>query len=306
MKPLEKIWMNGEMLPWNDAKVHVTCYTLHYGVAAFEGIRAYKLADGRTGVFRLKEHMQRLYDSGKLVLMNNVQWPLDQSIQACLDTIKANHMDECYIRPLLYYGPGDLGVGKVNQVELAIMVWEWGAYLGKDGLEKGISCKTTSYVRPHPASGLPKGKLAGNYITGFLAKWEAWQDGYAEAIMFDTEGFVSEGTGENLFVILNKIIYTTPYSSPVLGGITRETIMQLARDLGYEVRESLISREMMLLADELFFTGTAAEVTPIAKVDHHTIGAGVAGPITKDIQQNYMKMVRGEFERYNHWITIVE
>jgi len=306
MKPLEKIWMNGEMLPWNDAKVHVTCYTLHYGVAAFEGIRAYKLADGRTGVFRLKEHMQRLYDSGKLVLMNNIPWTLDQSIQACIDTIKANHMEECYIRPLLYYGPGDLGVGKVNQVELAVMVWEWGAYLGKDGLEKGISCKTTSYVRPHPASGLPKGKLAGNYITGFLAKWEAWQDGYSEAIMFDTEGFVSEGTGENLFVVLNKVIYTTPYSSPVLGGITRETIMQLARDLGYEVRESLISREMMLLADELFFTGTAAEVTPIAKVDHHAIGAGVAGPITKDIQQNYMKMARGEFERYNHWITIVE
>ncbi len=305
MKPVEKIWMNGKLVPWNEANVHVTTYTLHYGVAAFEGIRAYHLKDGRTGIFRLKEHMKRLYDSGKLVLMEP-PYSLETAEAACVETIKANGLKECYIRPLIWYGGGDLGVGVINDVNLAIIVWEWGAYLGEEGIKNGIRCKISSFQRPHPATALPKGKLSGQYIMGFLAKWEAKQDGYHEAIMLDASGFVSEGTGENLFVVIDGTIYTPAYSSPILGGITRATVIQLAREMGLEVVETNISREMLMLADEAFFSGTAAEVTPIREIDNRPIGTGKPGPITKELQSTYFKVVHGELDRYMNWFTMVE
>jgi branched-chain amino acid aminotransferase len=298
----EKIWLDGKLVAWDDAKVHVLTHALHYGVGVFEGIRAYKTADGRSAVFRLREHLQRLYDSAHIVLME-IPFPLERLHEACLETLRANKQPEGYIRPLAFFGYGSMGVGAVNPVQVCIATWPWGAYLSDEGLKKGIRAKVSSFTRMHVNVNMVRAKVSGQYVNSFLANREAMLSGYDEAILLDTEGYVAEGSGENIYIVKGGTIFTPPLSSPVLAGITRDTVLRIAKDQGIPVVEQKFTRDTMYLADELFMTGTAAEVTPVREVDNRRIGQGSAGPITKKIQEIYFRTVKGEEPRYREWLT---
>lgn len=297
------IWFDGVLVPWDQANVHVLTHSLHYGVAVFEGIRAYKCTDGTSAVFRLNEHIKRLFDSAHIM---GIPMPYSQAqlVQACVDTLKANNMPEAYIRPIVFIGDGTMGVypGDNPSVRVAIACWYWGAYMGPDALEKGIRVKTSTFIRPHVNATMTKAKCSASYANSVLAKVEAKKEGYAEAIMLDTEGYVSEATGANVFICRHGKIKTTPLTS-VLEGITRDSLIVLARDLGYEVIEERFTRDEFYIADEAFFCGTAAEVTPICELDHRLIGAGKAGPVALGLQKEFFRLATGGNPKYESWLT---
>jgi len=300
----EKIWLDGKLIPWEDAQVHVLSHALHYGTGYFEGIRCYAVADGRSAVFRLAEHMRRLADSGKIL-----GFPLPYSeaklCAATLELIRVNKLKECYIRPLAFVGLGELGLyAPNNPINVCIAVWPWGAYLGDEGIRNGIRAKVSSFTRHHVNVMMTKSKSTGNYINSVLAKHEVKKAGYDEAIMLDAEGYVSEASGENIFMIRDRKIKTTPLTS-ILPGITRDSIITLARDKGYSVIEERFTRDELYTADEAFFTGTAAELTPIREVDDRQLGAGRRGPVTEDIQQSFFDIIKGKNHNYEHWLTYV-
>ena len=300
----DKIWLDGELIRWEDAKVHVLTHALHYGTAYFEGIRCYELADGRSAVFRLPEHMRRLADSGK-ILGFPLPYTEAQICQAAIDVIQANNLKECYIRPLAFVGLGDLGLyAPNNPVNVCIAVWPWGAYLGDEGLQKGIRAKVSSFTRHHVNVMMTKSKGSGNYINSVLAKHEVKKAGYDEAIMLDGEGYVSEASGENIFMVRDRRIKTTPLTS-ILPGITRDSIIRLARDKGYEVVEERFTRDELYTADEAFFTGTAAELTPIREVDDRQIGSGRRGSVTEDVQKTFFDVIKGKNPKYEKWLAYV-
>jgi branched-chain amino acid aminotransferase len=300
----DKIWLDGKLIHWEDAKVHVLTHALHYGTAYFEGIRCYELADGRSAVFRLPEHMRRLADSGK-ILGFPLPYTEAQICQAALDVIRANNLKECYIRPLAFVGLGDLGLyAPNNPINVCIAVWPWGAYLGDEGLQKGIRAKISSYTRHHVNVMMTKSKASGNYINSVLAKHEVKKAGYDEAIMLDGEGYVSEASGENIFIVRDRTIKTTPLTS-ILPGITRDSIIRLARDKGYEVFEERFTRDELYTADEAFFTGTAAELTPIREVDDRQIGSGRPGSVTEDVQKTFFDVIKGKNPKYEKWLAYV-
>ena len=295
------IWFDGKMLPSEQAQVHVLTHALHYGSAVFEGIRAYACANGTSAVFRLEDHCKRLINSAKIMRLE-VPFTAEQLVTACVETLKANELREGYVRPLSFVGHGEMGVYPGNNpVQTIIAAWAWGAYLGAEALEKGIRVKTSSFARSHVNTSMSKSKAAGNYINSILAKVEAKEDGYDEAVMLDTNGYVSEATGENIFIVRNGVIKTTPWTS-ILGGLTRDSVMTLAKDLGYTVEEQQFTRDEFYIADEAFFTGTAAEVTPIRELDHRQIGVGHAGPVTKHLQKEYFAIVKGENPKYEGWL----
>ncbi|HVI74184.1 MAG TPA: branched-chain amino acid transaminase [Anaeromyxobacteraceae bacterium] len=302
MDKAKKIWLDGKLVAWDEAKVHVLTHALHYGVGVFEGIRAYKTADGRSAVFRLREHMQRLYDSAHILLME-IPYPIEQLHEACLETLRANGQPEGYLRPLAFFGYGSMGVGAVNPVQVTIASWPWGAYLSEEGLKHGIRAKVSSFTRLHVNVNMVRAKVSGQYVNSFLANREASLSGFDEAILLDTDGYVAEGSGENIYIVKDGTIFTPPLSSPVLAGITRDSVLRIAKDLGVPVCEQKFTRDTMYLADELFMTGTAAEVTPVREVDHRRIGRGEPGPVTKKIQETYFRAVHGEEPRYREWLT---
>jgi branched-chain amino acid aminotransferase len=300
----EKIWLDGDLVPWEDAKVHVLSHALHYGTGYFEGIRCYALANGRSAIFRLAEHMRRLADSGK-ILGFPLPYTEAKLKQATLEVIRANKLEECYIRPLAFVGLGELGLyAPNNPVSVCIAVWPWGAYLGDEGIRNGIRAKVSSYTRHHVNVMMTKSKSAGNYINSVLAKHEVKKAGYDEAILLDAEGYVSEASGENIFMVRDRKIKTTPLAS-ILPGITRDSIITLARDKGYTVLEERFTRDELYTADEAFFTGTAAELTPIREVDDRQIGAGRRGPMTEDIQETFFDVIKGKNRKYENWLTYV-
>jgi branched-chain amino acid aminotransferase len=297
------IWFDGEMVPWREAHVHVLTHTLHYGMGVFEGLRAYKTDKG-PAIFRLKEHTDRLFRSAHIMGM---AMPYDKATinQAHLDSMKLNKLETGYIRPMCFYGSEGMGLRADNlKVHTIVAAWEWGAYLGDDGLEKGIRIRTSSYTRHHVNISMCKAKANGHYINSMLALQEAIRDGYDEALLLDVEGFVAEGSGENIFIVRDGIIYT-PELTSALEGITRTTLIELARARGYEVREKRITRDEVYVADEAFFTGSAAEVTPIRELDNRVIGDGKRGPVTKELQSFYFDVVHGRIPEYEHWLAYV-
>lgn len=297
----ETIWFDGKQVAWDEANVHVLTHTLHYGLGVFEGIRAYKSADGTSSVFRLREHIERLFASAKILRME-IPFTVDQLVDAVVETLQRNKLDEGYIRPLSFVGAGAMGVNPgTNPIQTIIATWPWGAYLGEEALELGIRVKTSSFQRHHVNVMMTKAKAVGNYVNSILAKTEAVADGYDEGLMLDTSGYVSEATGENIFIVRNGVIKTTPLTS-ILDGITRNSLMTLATDLGYKVVEQQFTRDELYVADEAFFCGTAAEVTPIREVDRRVIGAGKAGEVTKHLQTEYFKVVKGDNPNYAHWL----
>jgi len=297
------VWFNGKLIPFEQATVSVLTHALHYGTSVFEGIRCYKTEQG-SGVFRLREHLQRLLDSAKIYRME-VPYTLDELEAATLDTITRSGMEECYIRPLIFRGSGPMGVNPLkNPVETAIAVWKWGAYLGAEALEQGVDVQVSSWSRMAPNTFPSLAKAGGNYINAALAKMNAVLNGFNEGIMLSVDGLVAEGSGENLFLIRDGRLYTAPVSLSILPGITRDSIMTLARDLGYTIEEKNIPREALYICDELFFTGTAAEVTPIRTVDHYTVGTGKRGAITKELQDAFFDVVKGGIDPYG-WLTPV-
>ncbi len=298
----EKIWFDGKLVPWDEAQIHVLTHSLHYGVATFEGIRCYKCSDGSSAVFRLPEHMKRLLDSSRIVEMD-VPFSQQELEQAVVETLKVNKQAEAYIRPLVFIGEGAMGVLPAkNPIQVAIITWPWGAYLGAEALEKGIRVRTSSFTRHHVNVMMTKAKVSGNYVNSVLAKRDAVADGYDEALMLDPEGYVSEATGENIFIVKNGKVKTPPLGS-ILSGITRDSLLLVAEKLGYPVVEQRFTRDELYAADEAFFCGTAAEVTPICQVDRRTIGQGSAGKITKQLQEEYFKIIKGEKPEYDSWLT---
>ncbi len=299
-----KVWMNGKIINFEDAKVSVLCHALHYGTSFFEGIRAYKTKKG-TAIFRFKEHMERLFNSAK-IYRTDIPFTLDELMDAVVNLIKINNLEECYIRPLVYRGLGALGVNPFNSpVEVMIAVWEWGAYLGEEAITKGVDVKVSTWTKIAPNTLPAMAKAGANYMNSQLAKMEAIVDGYEEGILLNSSGFVAEGSGENLFLIKDGKIYTTPYSASILPGITRDSAIKIAKDFGYEVIETHIPREWLYIADELFFTGTAAEVTPIKSVDRIPIGSGSRGEITEKIQSELFGILRGDIEDRYNWLMYI-
>ena len=299
-----KIWMDGELVEWRDAKIHVLSHTLHYGCGAFEGVRAYDTANG-TAIFRLQEHTERLFNSAKILRMK-IPFTPDQVNEAQRTVVRANQLKSGYVRPLTWIGSQKLGVSpKGNQIHLMVAAWAWGAYLGDDGMKRGIRVKTSSYTRHHVNITMTQAKAVSNYTNSILANMEALDDGYDEALLLDASGFVSEGAGENLFIIKGGVIYTPDLSAGALNGITRNTVFHIAKDLGLEIVQKRITRDEVYIADEAFFTGTAAEVTPIRELDRIEIGAGSRGPITEKIQTAFFDIVNGRNPKYAHWLTAV-
>jgi len=299
----EKIWMDGKMVDWDKAQVHVCTHALHYGSGVFEGIRAYETDKG-TAVFRLKEHIDRLFNSAKILKME-IPYTKEEIRQAIKDTIKVNKLESGYIRPLIYRGFEQLGVNPFKcPVNCAVAVWEWGAYLGEEALRKGIRTKISSYARSYINSTSQKAKICANYINSIFAKMEAIEAGVEEAILLDTRGYVTEGSGENIFWIRNGVIYTTP-TATVLEGITRDSVIKIAQDMGYQVQEKYICRDELYISDEVFFSGTAAEVTPIREIDNYQIGEGKRGLITEKIQEKYFAIVKGKDQKYLDWLDYI-
>jgi branched-chain amino acid aminotransferase len=300
----EKIWLDGRFVAWADAHVHVLTHTLHYGLGVFEGIRCYRTTDGRSAVFRLPEHLRRLYESARINLME-IPFPQSELEAVCLETLRANGLAEGYLRPIAFIGDGEMGLNPgANAIRVAVAAWAWGRYLGDEGLERGIRAKVSTFSRHHVNAKMTKGKTCGDYVNSILAKREALLDGYDEAIMLDTQGLVSEATGENLFVVRDGVV-TTPSLHSVLGGITRSTVIELARDKGMRVEERSITRDELYVADEVFLTGTAAEVTPIREIDRRAVGAGGRGPIAATLQKAFFEVVTGADPKYESWLTYV-
>jgi branched-chain amino acid aminotransferase len=298
--PTEKIWMDGELVDWDDARIHVLSHSLHYGCGVFEGIRAYPTDDG-PAVFRLGDHIARLLRSAK-IFMIDVPFSAEELVGATRQVVAVNGLDECYIRPLVYLGYGEMGLNPLPApVQVSIAVWPWGAYLGEDGLSKGIRAKISSWQRHAPNAMPPAAKATGGYINSSMAKVEALKAGYDEAILLSPQGFVSECTGENLFVVRGGRILTPPVSAGALEGITQDTVVTLARDLGYEVATENILRSDLYTAEEAFLSGTAAEVVPIASIDDRAVGEGTPGPVSRRLQELYGQVVRGKVDRYKDW-----
>lgn len=299
----EKIWMDGRLVSWDDAKIHVLTHSLHYGLAIFEGIRCYETQDG-PAIFRLDEHVERLFKSAS-IFMIEIPYSVEDIKRAIVETVKTNKVTECYIRPIVFLGYGAMGLyPKGNPVNVAIAIWPWGSYLGEEGLKNGIRVKISSFVRGHVNSFMARAKVSGYYVNSQLAKKEAIINGYDEALLLDPDGYVSEGSGENIFIVRNGILKTTPLTS-ILEGITRDSIIKIAKDQGIDVREQRFTRDEVYVADEAFFTGTAAEVTPIREVDGRVIGNGKPGEITKKLQSIFFDIVRGRNSTYRNWLTFV-
>ncbi len=298
------IWLDGDFIPWDEAKVHILTHTLHYGLGVFEGIRAYHCHDGRTAIFRLKEHIRRLYDSAH-VMQLAIPFTAAQVETACVELLRQNQQKEAYLRPLVFIGDGAMGLNPGNNpIRVVLISWLWGAYLGEEGLLKGIRVKTSAFTRHHVRIMMTKTKTVGNYVNSILAKREAIHAGFDEAILLDTEGFVSEASGENIFMVKDGILRTPPLTS-ILPGITREAILTLARDMEVTVREGKFSLDDLYLADEAFLTGTAAVVTPVREVDGRIIGTGTPGPLTQKLQAAFFAVVKGQDPNYQHWLTYI-
>jgi len=299
-----KIWMDGQMVDWRDAKIHVLTHTLHYGCGAFEGVRAYNTVNG-TAIFRLDDHTQRLLNSAKILRMK-VPFDKEALNEAQKAVVRENQLESCYLRPLTWIGDKKLGVSpKGNDIHVMVAAWAWGAYLGEEGMTRGIRVKTSSYARHHVNITMTQAKAVSNYTNSILANTEATDDGYDEALLLDTSGFVSEGSGENVFIVKDGVVYTPDLSAGALKGITRDTVMHICADLGLELVQKRITRDEMYIADEAFFTGTAAEVTPIRELDRIEIGSGTRGPITEKIQTAFFDIVNGRNPKYAHWLTRV-
>jgi branched-chain amino acid aminotransferase len=301
IKKTDKIWMDGKFVSWDDANVHILTHTLHYGLGVFEGIRCYKTEKG-SAIFRLDEHVERLFDSAH-IFMIDMPFSKEEIRSAIIQTVKVNKMKECYIRPLVYIGYGAMGLyPKDNPTKVAVAVWPWGAYLGDEGLEKGIKIKVSSFTRHHVNVDMTRGKVCGYYVNSQIAKKEAITCGYDEALLLDTEGYVSEGSGENVFIVRDNRIKTTPLTS-ILEGITRDSIIRIARDEKIPVIEERFTRDEIYISDEAFFTGTAAEVTPIREVDGRKIGNGKRGKVTEKLQKIFFDVVKGRNRKYSSWLT---
>ncbi|MDO9004112.1 MAG: branched-chain amino acid transaminase [Aquabacterium sp.] len=299
-----KIWMDGQMVEWRDAKIHVLTHTLHYGCGVFEGVRAYNTTQG-PAIFRIQEHTERLFNSAKILRMK-IPFSFDEVVKAQLDVVRENKLESCYLRPLAWLGSEKMGVSpKGAKVHLMVAAWPWGAYLGEDGLKRGIRVKTSSYTRHHVNITMTQAKAVSNYTNSILANLEVTEEGYDEALLLDSSGFVSEGAGENIFIVKNGKLYTPDLSAGALNGITRNTIFAICQDLGLEIREKRITRDEVYICDEAFFTGTAAEVTPIRELDRIEIGAGSRGPITEKIQSAFFDIVNGRNPKYAEWLTKV-
>jgi branched-chain amino acid aminotransferase len=299
-----KIWMDGEMVDWRDAKIHVLTHTLHYGCGAFEGLRAYNTASG-TAIFRLQDHTDRLFNSAKILRMK-LPFSKEQINEAQKAVLRANKLESGYLRPLVWIGSEKLGVSpKGNTIHAMIAAWAWGAYLGEDGMTRGIRVKTSSYTRHHVNITMTQAKAVSNYTNSILANTEATDDGYDEALLLDASGFVSEGSGENVFIVKGGVVYTPDLSAGALNGITRNTVLHICKDLGLELVQKRITRDEVYIADEAFFTGTAAEVTPIRELDRIEIGSGARGPITEKIQGAFFDIVNGRNPKYAHWLAKV-
>jgi branched-chain amino acid aminotransferase len=299
-----KVWMNGKLVDWKDATIHVATHVIHYGTGVFEGIRAYDSKQGPS-VFRLTEHMRRLWDSCRVYRMEP-GFSFEELNEAVLETIRANHFKSCYIRPLVYRGYSQLGVNPMPcPVDVAVIVWEWGQYLGDDALTNGVDVGVSSWTRLAPNTLPAMAKATANYANSGLIKMQATVDGYAEGIALDESGLLSEGSGQNLFLVRDNVVYTPSLASSILEGITRNTVLQLTRDLGFEVREQPLPREFLYLADEAFFCGTAVEVTPIRSIDKITVGSGKRGPVTTAVQERFFAIVRGEQPDVHQWLTPV-
>jgi len=304
----DKIWLDGELVPWDAGHVHLMTHALHYGLGVFEGIRAYKTESGRLAIFRLKEHLRRFYDSAHICML---KMPFNERVigEACLDVLrhqKERFPEGAYLRPIAFMGDGAMGLGAVNPTRVAITAWDWGAYLGEKGLREGIRAKVSSFTRMHVNVNMVRGKITGQYVNSILAKREAVLAGYDEAIMLDVSGFVAEASGENIFCVgRNGTIRTPPLSSPILAGITRDSVIKMLRDSGREVHEVTFTRDALYISDEVFFTGTAAEITPVREVDNRQVGSGKPGPVNRFVQESYFKAVRGKEPRYADWLTYV-
>jgi branched-chain amino acid aminotransferase len=305
----DQVWLDGKLVPWAEANVHVMTHALHYGLGVFEGIRAYPQPDGSLAIFRLRDHVQRFCDSAHIIMMK-LPFTEDELVQACIDVLKVQQHrfpNGAYLRPIAFMGDGAMGLGAQNPTRVAITAWEWGSYLGEKGLREGIRAKVSSFTRMHVNVNMVRGKISGQYVNSILAKREAVLAGYDEAILLDISGFVAEASGENIFQVGRRGAVRTPsLSSPILRGITRDTIIELLRDQGRQVEEVSFTRDALYIAGEVFFTGTAAEVTPVREVDNRQVGEGVPGPVTKAVQELYLRVVRGLEPRYTHWLTPVK
>lgn len=300
----EAIWLDGRLVPWDQAQIHILTHTLHYGLGVFEGIRCYRTEDGRSAVFRLNEHLQRLCESAHINLMK-LPFSQEQIAEAVLETLRANRLAEGYVRPIAFLGEGAMGLNPAdNPVRLAVAAWPWGAYLGEEGLRDGIRARVSSFNRHHVNAKMTKGKTCGDYVNSILAKREALLDGYDEAIMLDTAGFVAEASGENLFCVKQGVLRTPPLQS-VLEGVTRASLIEIARGRGMRVEEGAITRDELYVADEVFLTGTAAEVTPIREIDRRQIGSGARGPVTRSLQEAFFDIALGRNRKFEHWLCYV-
>lgn len=307
VEPVAKIWMDGQLVPWESATVHILTHTLHYGLGVFEGIRCYPRADGRSAVFRLHEHIDRLFESAHISDLA-IPFTREQVVEACLETVRINGLTECYLRPLVFVGDGAMGLyGRENPVRVAIAAWRWGAYLGEESLERGIRAKISSFTRPGVNMLMAKAKVVGNYVNSILAKREVVAAGYDEAILLDAQGYVAEASGENIFLVRRGQLMTPALGGSMLAGITRDAVLTLAREADLSVVERPIVRDELYVADEVFMTGTAAEITPVREIDGRVIGEGRCGPVTQSLQQRFFTCVRGERTERPHldWFSFV-
>ncbi len=304
IQKLKKIWMDGEFVNWDDATVHVLTHTLHYGLGVFEGVRCYKQASGKSAIFRLKDHTQRLFDSSKMFWME-IPFTQDQINEASLELFRVNKLDEGYLRPLVFLGDGEMGLMANNPVRVSLACWSWGSYLGDEGLKNGIRAKISSFNRLAINVNLSKSKACGNYINSILAKREAKFGGYEEALLLDANGYLAEASGENIFVVRNGVVRTPPQGSSILNGITRDSVLRILADEKIPVVEDNIVREEAYVADEIFLTGTAAEITPVRELDNHKIGTGKPGSVTKRVQEIYFDAIRGKLPQYKEWLDVV-
>jgi len=297
----DKIWMDGGLVNYDEANIHVLTHSLHYGLAAFEGMRCYKCDDGRSAIFRAREHIRRLFDSAHIVEMV-MPFSQEEILKACVDTVRVNRLAECYLRPIAFYGEGEMGLSaRGNKVRVAVAAWPWGAYLGEDGTTKGVRLKTSSFTRYHHNSLPPNAKLSGPYVNSILAGYEARRHGYDEALLLDVQGFVAEGSGENFFIVRDGVVKTPPLTSS-LPGITRDSVIRILADAGITVVEQLFPRDAVYIADEAFMTGTAAEVTPVRELDDRQIGEGKPGPITRKVIEVFKAALHGADTRYQSWL----
>jgi branched-chain amino acid aminotransferase len=304
----DQIWLDGKFVKWDEGQVHLMTHALHYGLGAFEGIRAYKTHDGRLAIFRLREHIERLMDSAHICMLK-MPYTTEQIMEACVELLRRQKdlfANGAYLRPVCFMGDGAMGLGAVNPTRVAVTAWDWGAYLGDKGIREGIRAKVSSFTRMHVNVNMVRGKITGQYVNSILAKREVVMAGYDEAILLDISGFVAEASGENIFMVNKKgVIKTPPLSSPILDGITRDTVLKLLRDSGRTVDEVTFTRDALYIGNEIFFCGTAAEITPVREVDNRQIGNGAVGPISKYVQETYHRVVRGQEPRYAEWLTYI-